>query len=197
MKIIGSKCGGCCTTPCSDCCTTDAPSTFEVDLTLDDDECGVCDSFLTGTYVLTRSGTSCVWRYTQGNDNSNLEWCDPACTTESTCWYVVRRELQLTIVRRSGTCRIELQALIGGRYYPSEAGNPCDTSFGAAYRKFANIYYFSDVLGSTTDCKTISAMSLPLDSSECKCLNLLTSCDPSFMHWLCDSASATASITAV
>jgi len=198
MKILGSPCGGCCTAPCSDCCDIDAPTTFEVELTFTDDECGVCDSFLSGVYTLTRtSSSSCVWRYTEGNDNSNLEWCDAGCTDESLCYYVIRIEIKLEIVKRLGVCYLELSFLVGGRYYPSEAANPCDTYFGSPYRKFANIYYFSSTISDGIDCTTISAESLPLSSSTCKCLNLLTDCDPSYMHWLCDASPADAVLTAV
>lgn len=196
MKIIGSKCGGCCSSPCSSCCTTDAPSTFEVDLSLTDDECGVCDSFLSGTYSLTRVGTNCTWRYTQGNDNSNLAYCDSGCTDEATCLYVVRRELVLNIVSRLGVCGIELQVLVGWRYAPSEPGNPCDGLLGD-YRKIANYWNFYAPLGSVTDCRTISGESLTLTSSGCSCLTLITSCDASYMRWVCDSTAATASLSAV
>jgi hypothetical protein len=191
MKILGSPCGGCCTAPCSDCCTVDAPDTFELDLTFTDDECGVCDSFLSGTYTLTRSGTQCVWRYNEGNDLSNLAWCDPGCTDESLCYYVVRRSVQLVIIRRAGVCYIELQVLVAGRYYPAEAGNPCETS-----RKFVNNWYWNDTLGAVTDCSTISAIGLTFNSSECKCINLTTDCDAGFMHWMCDS-TASATLSAV
>ena len=196
MKILGSKCGGCCGEACTDCCTVNAPSTFEVDIQFTDDECGVCDSFLSGVYSLSRVGTSCLWRFTQGNDNSNLAFCDSGCTDEATCYYIVRREVQLDITRRAGVCYIQLQVLVGGRYYPSEPGNPCNTVFGTPYRKFANYWNFTDTLGATTDCTTISAKSLTLTSSTCKCLTLITDCDPSFMHWLCDPSSITAELTA-
>jgi hypothetical protein len=197
MKILGSPCGGCCTAPCSDCCDVDAPTTFEVDVTLTDDECGVCDSFLSGVYTLTRVGSQCVWRYTEGSDNGNLAWCDPGCTDESLCYYVVRREVQLVIAKRVGVCYLELTVLVGGRYYPSEPGNPCNTSFGAPYRKFANYWLFVKTIADGTDCTTISAESIPLDSSGCKCLNLLTDCDPGYMHWLCDASPVDAVLTAV
>lgn len=195
MRIIGSQCGGCCSAPCSSCCTTDAPSVFEVDLSLTDAECGVCDSFLSGTYSLSRIGSACTWRYAEGNDNSNLSYCDSGCTDPDACLYIVRRELVLSITSALGVCGIGLQVLIGWRYSPSEPGNPCNTVFGSAYRKIANSWSFYEPLGSVTDCRTISALSLTFSSSLCKCLHLGTDCDPSFMRWVCDS-TASASISA-
>lgn len=196
MKILGSQCGGCCSSPCSSCCTVDAPSTFEVDLALTDAECGICDSFLSGTYSLPRIGTNCSWRYVEGNDESNLAYCDSGCTDPASCLYIVRRELVLNIVSRAGVCGIELQVLVGWKYSPSEPGNPCNTVFGSPYRKIANYWSFYDALGAVTDCKTISGRSLTLSSSLCKCLTLITDCDPSYMRWVCDSSAATASVSA-
>ena len=195
MKIIGSKCGGCCSQACTDCCTTDAPATFEVEVAMTDDECGVCDSFMSGTYVLSRIGTSCSWRYTQGSNNSNIAWCDPGCTDTASCYYIIRRELNLSIVRRAGTCYIELAILLAGRYSPSEPANPCDNP-SSSDRMVVNTWYFNKALGSVTDCKTISAESLTFLSSECKCINLIIDCDPAYMRWFCDPTSITAEVTA-
>ena len=198
MKILGSKCGGCCGQACTDCCTVNAPSTFEVDVQFTDDECGVCDSFLSGVYSMNRvsPGTQCVWDFSQGNDNSNLAFCDSGCTDEATCYYIIRRQVRLDITKRAGVCYLHLQVLVCGRYYPSEPGNPCNTSFGAPYRKFCNLWEFTDTLGSVTDCTTISGKPLTLTSSSCSCLHGLSSCDPSFMHWLCDPSTITATLSA-
>lgn len=197
MKTLGNPCGGCCTNNCSTCCSLDSSDTYEVDLTLTDDECGVCDSFLSGTYSLNRVGQQCSWRYVQGNALSAIAFCDSGCTDVDLCAYVVYRELFLTIQSVSSTkCAVDLQVVVGGRYYPSQPGNPCNTYLGTDYRKFINFWNFGRQFDKGgLDCVALSSYALPLYASGCKCMHLFTDCDPSYMRWLCDASPVDAEVT--
>lgn len=53
----------CCgSTPCEDCCSGNDPTEFDATITMADDACDTCDSFVSGTYTLALDGV-CIWRY--------------------------------------------------------------------------------------------------------------------------------------
>ncbi len=55
----------CCCTNCEDCCNGHEPSEFDVDVSMADDDCDTCDSFVSGTYTLAKGGP-CRWQYLSG-----------------------------------------------------------------------------------------------------------------------------------
>ena len=55
----------CCCTFCTDCCNGNEPTEFDLTVTLNDDDCDTCDSFVSGTYTLTKAGP-CRWEYLSG-----------------------------------------------------------------------------------------------------------------------------------
>lgn len=87
--------GQCCCS-CTDCCGGSPATSYDVDITLVDSACYVCDSDLSGTYNLTRSGGVCEWSYFWSGTT-------PLCRPGYGGWYVAGKFIRLGIYCVSDT----------------------------------------------------------------------------------------------
>lgn len=117
----------CCCTFCEDCCNGNDPTEFDATVTLGDDECDTCDSFVSGTYTLVRHGP-CRWHYLSGSISGQY------CVTPypSNDDRITNVDVVLTILCVNETqYRIVLEVFVSRFYFQGT-----ETLFGTIYNTY-------------------------------------------------------------
>ena len=85
----------CCESFCEDCCNGNAPSEWDVDVTLSDSACSTCNELIDGTFTLARlSNQICRWQYL----DSAPSWREECVTGYATYGdYITQRLVQLEV----------------------------------------------------------------------------------------------------
>jgi hypothetical protein len=202
ISTIGGTCDcRCGAGTCETCCESGSPEEFDVDITLTDNLCGICDSYLSGTYTVTRTGAgSCFWTFSEGSTscdpdvNTTLQWCDAGCTVANDCYQLVYRYVEVYIQCNSfvspNTYTITITMKVMAR-----GPTTMETCFGASARYYYNTYRWDvDVNVSDFNCTTASGVAVPYTSRAYSCCNNTT---PTPAYYLCDDTPADATLTAV
>lgn len=158
---------GCnCCEPCYGCCNNDAPAEFEVDITLSDDLCGTCDSYVSGTYTLSRIPYSCAWYYEEGSRDCDADSLDSCSSSD---WFISYRRVELRIncfLDDDNVWRysIIVNLWLGGRgpyHSPPEPGD-METCGGANDGYFRNSYQWSvEVDADGFACSAVANLEVP------------------------------------
>lgn len=204
INTIGGTCDcRCGSAECETCCESGSPTEFDVDITLTDNLCGICDSYLSGTYTVTRVGSgpgACFWTFEEGSTscdpevNTTLEWCDAGCVDADDCYQIVYRYVEVYIAcnnfvsPNTYSIRIIMQVMVRG---PATL----DDCFGLSNRYFYNTYRWDvDVEVSGFNCETASNVAVPFTSRDSACCYHPVG---GRTVWACDDNPADATLTAV
>ena len=91
MKNRMSVARCCCV--CEDCCNGAVPTEFDLDLTIGDEDCGNCDTTLSGAYTLTQGVVPCGWHYTRSwSPNTEICAADPYNP-----WWLLTQYIQIRV----------------------------------------------------------------------------------------------------
>lgn len=148
----------CCSTPCEDCCNGNDPTEFDATITMADDVCDTCDSFVSGTYTLALYGP-CTWQYIDADISGQ------ACVTGDPEGddYITEVSVKLQIVCVSDTeYRITLQVSVVREYTDGQEvqyGSPWQTRnfFGVDVYNYQTTIAVDDFT-----CNAVTDFELPL-----------------------------------